>query len=58
MTEQEAKTILCSYGPPANVQTHIEAIEVAVSVLGEDATMEQIWKWAKEKKNEADEGTV
>ena len=58
MTEQEAKTILCSYGPPVNVRTHLEAIDVAVGVLGEDATMEQIWKWAKEKKNEADKGTV
>lgn len=58
MTEQEAKTILSSYGPPANTRKHIEAIEVATSVLGEDATMTEIWRWANERTEEADKGTV
>lgn len=58
MTEQEAKTILSSYGPPANTRKHIEAIEVAISSLGEDATMTEIWRWANERTEEANKGTV
>ena len=46
MTEQEAKRIISSYGAPANIAEHIEAIRVALEVLGEDATMEDVWKWA------------
>jgi len=46
MTEQEAKAILTTYGAPANIAQHIEAINIALEVLGEDATMEDVWKWA------------
>ena len=46
MTEQEAKRIISSYGAPANIAEHIEAIQVALEALGEDATMEDVWKWA------------
>ena len=46
MTEAEAKRILTEYGAPANIAEHIEAIRVALEVLGEGATMEDIWKWA------------
>ena len=46
MTEQEAKAIISSYGAPVNIAQHIEAIRVALEVLGEDATMEDVWKWA------------
>lgn len=46
MTEAEAKRILTEYGAPANIAQHIEAIRVALEVLGEDATMEDVWKWA------------
>ena len=46
MTEAEAKAIISSYGAPANIAQHIEAIQVALSVLGEDATMEDVWRWA------------
>ena len=46
MTEQEAKRVISSYGAPANIAQHIEAINVALRVLGEDATMEDVWKWA------------
>ena len=46
MTEAEAKRILTEYGAPANIAEHIEAIRVALRVLGEDATMEDVWKWA------------
>lgn len=59
MNELEAKTILSSYGPPANIRKHIEAIEVATKILGEDATMTEIWRWANEKRDtETDERTV
>ena len=58
MTEREAKIILHSYGPPANIRKHIEAIEVATKILGEDATMEEIWRWASERAEETDKGTV
>ena len=46
MTEAEAKKILSEYGAPANIAEHIEAIQVALEVLGKDATMEDVWKWA------------
>ena len=46
MTEAEAKRIISSYGAPANLAQHIEAINVALEVLGQDATMEDVWKWA------------
>jgi len=34
MTEQEAKVIISSYGAPANIAQHIEAINTAIRVLG------------------------
>ena len=46
MTDPEAKAIISSYGAPANIAQHIEAINVALEVLGEGATMEDVWKWA------------
>ena len=52
MTEQEAKAIISSYGAPANIAKHIEAINVALEVLGQDATMEEIWEWAKQPQND------
>ena len=47
MTEAEAKRIISSYGAPANIAQHIEAIRVALEVLGDDATMEDVWRWAE-----------
>ena len=47
MTEQEAKAIINGYDAPANIAEHIEAINVALEVLGEGATMEDIWRWAE-----------
>ena len=44
MTEQEAKRILAEYGAPANIAQHIEAINVALEVLGKTATMGDILK--------------
>lgn len=58
MTELEAKTILSSYGPPVNIAKHIEAIEFATKILGENATMTEIWRWANERTEKANEGTV
>lgn len=62
MTEQEAKTILSSYGPPINVAKHVEAINVAVEKLGGRATMTEIWRWARERvpsrEEETDKRTV
>lgn len=46
MTDAEARAILTTYGAPANIAEHIEAIRVALRVLGKDATMEDVWKWA------------
>ena len=51
MTEQEAKAIISSYGAPANIAQHIEAINVALRVLGGKATMAEIWRWAKNDKD-------
>ena len=49
MTEAEAKRIISSYGAPANIAQHIEAINVALEVLGKTATMGDILKWAESK---------
>lgn len=58
MTEQEAKTILSSYGPPVNVAKHVEAINFAVEKLGGHATMREIWRWASERTEETGEASV
>ena len=49
MTEAEAKAIISSYGAPANIAQHIEAIRVALEVLGKTATIGDILKWAESK---------
>lgn len=54
MTDPEAKAILNSYGAPANIATHIEAINVAIRALGGKATMAEIWAWAKQPEKSAD----
>lgn len=46
MTEEEARVIIKSE-PYTNVCKHLEAIRVAKEVLGEDATLERIWRWAE-----------
>ena len=51
MTEAEAKAIISSYGAPANIAKHIEAINVAIKARGGKATMAEIWRWAKNDKN-------
>lgn len=58
MNELEAKTILSSYGPPVNIARHIEAINFAIEKLGEQATMEEIWRWARERTEETGEVSV
>lgn len=47
MTEQEAKAIINSYGAPANIAQHIEAIQVALRAFGGKATMAEIWRWTE-----------
>ena len=47
MTNSEAKQILTSDGPPANIAKHIEAINTAIRALGGKATMAEIWAWAR-----------
>ena len=54
MTEQEAKAIISSYGAPANIAEHIEAINVALKVLGKTATMEDVWRWASDQHSDND----
>ena len=51
MTDAEARAILTSDGPPANIAQHIEAINTAIRALGGKATMAEIWRWAKNDKN-------
>ena len=48
MTDPEAKAILTSDGPPANIAEHIEAINTAIRALGGKATMAEVWKWAEQ----------
>ena len=51
MTQQRAKQIINSYGAPANIVEHMEAIQTAQRILGEDASMKEIWRWAQDDKN-------
>lgn len=54
MTEEEAKRIIRD-DPHGDVIKRLEAIDVAESVLGDDCTMEDIWKWAdSNRQNDAD----
>ena len=46
MTEQEAKAIIL-HDPHGNIKNRLEAIRVAVKVLGNDCTMSDIWRWAE-----------
>ena len=41
MTEAEAKRNLTEYGAPANIAQHIEAINVALEVLGQDPARQE-----------------
>ncbi len=54
MTEEEAKRIILD-DPEGNIIKRMEAIAVARSILGEDCTMEEIWRWAE---GNAEEVTV
>ena len=55
MTDPEAKAIISSYGAPANIAQHIEAINTAIRALGGKATMAEIWAWAKQPEKEVNE---
>ena len=46
MTTEEAKDIIIN-DPSGDIVKRMEAIAVARSILGEDCTMEQIWRWAE-----------
>ena len=46
MTEEEAKKIILD-DPDGNIIKRMEAISVARSILGDDCTMEEIWRWAE-----------
>lgn len=45
MDEEHAKQILRQEGPPSNIADHIEALHIAVQVIGDNASMEEIWRW-------------
>jgi hypothetical protein len=47
MTEEKAKEVLRRSGPPENVAEHIEALHVALQVLGNGVSMKEIWQWAE-----------
>ena len=46
MTDEEAKRIILD-DPAGNIIKRMEAIAVARSVLGENCTMEEVWRWAE-----------
>lgn len=46
MSEQQAKDVIVN-DPHGNIIKRMEAIAVARSVLGENCTMEEIWRWAE-----------
>lgn len=51
MTEQEAKKVIRE-DPGGNITNRIEAINVAVRILGQKATMREIYAWAGEENND------
>ena len=57
MTEEEAKRIIRD-DPHGDVIKRLEAIDVAESVLGDDCTMEDIWKWAEGGDNNEKETVI
>ena len=54
MTQERAKQIINSYGAPANIVEHMEAINTAIRALGGSATMAEIWAWAKQPAESAE----
>ena len=46
ITAEEAKKIILN-DPEGNIIKRMEAIAVARYFLGEDCTMEEIWRWAE-----------
>lgn len=52
MTEIEAKEIIKN-DPMGNIAQRMEALAVAEKSLGEEYTIEQLWKWAEEKDDES-----
>lgn len=48
MTEIEAKKIIRD-DPKGNIAERMEALMIAEQVLGENYTIEQLWKWAEGK---------
>lgn len=51
MTEHEAKRVIRE-DPGGNISARIEAINVALAVLGRTATMGEIYRWAEGKEDE------
>ena len=49
MTEDEARAVIRTPGYP-NVRKVLEAFDVAYRILGQDATLKEIYKWAEETK--------
>jgi hypothetical protein len=49
MSEDEAKKILKEhlFRPSSNTKQLIDAIEIALKVLGNDATIDDVYAWAK-----------
>ena len=46
MSEETAKKIILN-DPQGNIVKRMEAVAIARSILGEDCTMEDVWKWAE-----------
>ena len=46
MSEQQAKDVIVN-DLQGNIIKRMEAIAVARSILGENCTMEEIWRWAE-----------
>ena len=46
MSEEEAKAVIRD-DPNGNIIKRLTAIAVAQSVLGENCTMKEIWRWAE-----------
>ncbi len=52
MTIEEAKEVIRD-DPGGDISTRIEAIHIALKILGPTATMGEIYKWAEGERNDS-----
>lgn len=55
MTVEEAKRVIREDTPDGNIAARLEAIQIALQVLGRSASMKKIWAWAEKAEDIRDQ---